>query len=87
MAQQHAKEGIRVNSILPGPIDTPLLRKVFPSEKQLKEYAQSNPMRKIGKPEDVANVAVFLASNEANYVTGGSYSVDGGESSSSLHSK
>lgn len=87
MAQQYAKEGIRVNSILPGPIDTPLLRSAFSSAEELKNYAKSNPMKRIGKPEEVANVAVFLASEEASYVTGSLYSVDGGEASSSLHTK
>ena len=87
MAQEYAIEGIRVNTILPGPIDTPLLRRVFSSDEAIHKYAELNPMRKIGKPEDIANVAAFLASDEASYVTGGIYSVDGGESSSSRYSK
>lgn len=87
MAQEYASEGIRINAILPGPIDTQLLRNAFSSQKELDDYRKLNPMRRIGKPEDVANVAVFLASNEASYVTGGMYSVDGGESTSSLYSK
>ena len=87
MAQEYAKLGLRVNAIMPGPIDTPLLRSIFSSEKELKEYANTNPMKRIGKPEEVANVALFLASDEASYVTGGLYSVDGGESTSSVHSK
>lgn len=87
MAQEYASLGIRINAILPGPIDTPLLRKSFTSQKEINEYAKLNPMKRIGKPEEVANVAVFLASGEASYVTGGLYSVDGGESTSSLYSK
>ena len=87
MAQEYSGQGIRVNAILPGPIDTPLLRNAFSSQKELDEYAKLNPMKRIGKPEEVANVAVFLASDEASYVTGGMYSVDGGESTSSLYSK
>ncbi|MEA2003771.1 MAG: SDR family oxidoreductase [archaeon] len=87
MAQEYANGEIRINAILPGPIDTPLLRNAFSSQKELDDYRKLNPMKRIGKPEDVANVAVFLASNEANYVTGGMYSVDGGESTSSLYSK
>lgn len=87
MAQKYARQGIRVNAILPGPIDTPLLRNAFSSQKELDEYAKMNPMKRIGKPEEVANVAVFLASDEASYVTGGLYSVDGGESTSSLYTK
>jgi len=87
MAQEYAAEGVRVNAILPGPIDTPLLRRVLSSDEAIHRYAELNPMRRIGKPQDVANVAAFLASDEANYVTGGIYSVDGGESSSSRYSK
>ncbi len=80
MAQEYASEGVRVNVILPGPIDTPLLRRVLFSEELIQKYAALNPMGRIGKPEEVANVAAFLASDEASYVTGGIYSVDGGES-------
>ena|SRR3989344_2800639 len=87
MAQEYAGIGVRVNAILPGPIDTPLMRKAFSSKKEVDELAKIIPMKRIGKPEDVANVAVFLASDEASYVTGGMYSVDGGESTTSTYSK
>ncbi len=87
MAQEYASDGVRVNAILPGPIDTPLLRNSFSSQKEVNELAQLIPMKRIGKPEEVANVAVFLASDEASYVTGGLYSVDGGESTTSIYSK
>jgi NAD(P)-dependent dehydrogenase (short-subunit alcohol dehydrogenase family) len=87
LAQEYASKGIRVNSILPGPIDTPLLRNSFQSEDDKKVSENKIPMKRIGKPEEVANVAVFLASDEASYVTGGMYSVDGGESTSSVYSK
>lgn len=87
MAQEYASLGIRVNAVLPGPIDTPLLRNSVSSQKEIDEIAKLIPMKRIGKPEEVANLAVFLASDEASYVTGGLYPVDGGESSSSLYSK
>jgi NAD(P)-dependent dehydrogenase (short-subunit alcohol dehydrogenase family) len=87
LAQEYATHGIRINAILPGPIDTPLLRKSIASESDLVHMMQKNPMRKIGTPEDVANVALFLASAKAGYVTGSLYPVDGGESSSSVYSK
>lgn len=87
MAQEYAQQKVRVNAILPGPIDTPLLRNAFSSEEEMNEYKNNNPMKKIGKPEDVAKVALFLASEDANFVTGGLYEVDGGEASSSLFSK
>ena len=87
LAQRYAETGIRVNAVLPGPIDTPLLRRAFSSEKDLREYSELNPMKRIGRPEDVANVVLFLASEKAHYVNGGLYSVDGGESTSSIYSK
>lgn len=87
LAQQLAEEHIRVNAVLPGPIETPLLIDTFTNEEEYNEYKELNPMKKIGKPEEVANVVKFLASEEASYVTGGIYAVDGGESSSSLYSK
>lgn len=87
MAQEYAKLGVRVNTVLPGPIDTRLLRNALGSQKNVEEYAKINPMRRIGSSEEVANVVTFLASKEAGYITGGLYSVDGGESTSSLYSK
>ena len=80
MAREYGVKGVRVNAILPGPIDTPLLRRVLSSEELIQKYAALNPMGRIGKPEEVANVAAFLASGEASYVTGGIYLVDGGQS-------
>jgi NAD(P)-dependent dehydrogenase (short-subunit alcohol dehydrogenase family) len=87
LAQEYAREGIRVNSVLPGPIDTPLLRKSFENDADKVVCENKNPMRRIGKPREVANIVVFLASEEASYVTGGMYAVDGGESTSSVYSK
>ena len=80
MAREYGVKGVRVNAILPGPIDTRLLRRFLSSEESNQKYAALNPMGRIGKPEEIANVAVFLASDEASYVTGGIYSVDGGQS-------
>lgn len=80
MAREYGVAGVRINAILPGPIDTPLLRRVLFSEEAIQKYAELNPMGRIGKPHEVANVAAFLASDEASYVTGGIYLVDGGQS-------
>lgn len=80
MAKAYAGNGVRVNAILPGPIDTPLLRRLLNSEEAINQSAALNPMKKIGQPDDIANLAAFLASDEAGYITGGLYPVDGGES-------
>ncbi len=84
IAQANAAKGIRANAILPGPIDTPLLRKSFKTQKELNEYAKTNPMKKIGSTEDVARVAVFLASDKSHFITASTYEIDGGESSSRI---
>lgn len=79
-ALEFGKYGIRVNCICPGPIDTPLLRKVL-SKNEMETYAKKQTiMKRIGTPEEVAKVALFLASADSSYVTGSAYTVDGGES-------
>lgn len=87
LAQQYADRGLRVNCVLPGPIDTPLLQASFPDREAEARCAGRIPMRRIGRPEDVANMVAFLVSDEAGYITGSAFPVDGGVSSSSLYSK
>ncbi len=80
MAMEYAKYGIRINCVCPGPIDTPLFRNAFRNNKELKTYVNEHTiMKRPGKPEEVANVVLFLASNDSSYVIGSCYSVDGGE--------
>lgn len=86
LAQQYAPEGIRVNCVLPGPIDTPLLRRSFPDKEAERRCAARVPLRRIGLPEEVAAMVAFLVGEEARYITGGAFPVDGGVSSSSLYS-
>jgi NAD(P)-dependent dehydrogenase (short-subunit alcohol dehydrogenase family) len=87
LSQKYSRYSVRVNTVLPGPIDTPLLRKSYKNTREMQKSREKNPMRKIGLPSDVANVVLFLASDEANFVNGGEYTVDGGESVSSVYSK
>lgn len=87
LAQEYANLGVRVNCVLPGPILTELLEKSFKSEEQKIKCANRIPIKRIGTPNEVANVVAFLSSEEASYVTGGIYTVDGGVSTSSIYSK
>lgn len=80
VALQFPEKGLRVNSICPGPIDTPMLHRAFPEKKEYDEYLEMNPMKRAGTSREVAGVALFLASDDAGYITGGVYTVDGGES-------
>lgn len=87
LAQEYADLGVRVNCVLPGPILTELLETSFKSEEEKVKCANRIPIRRIGTPSEVANVVAFLSSDEASYVTGGIYTVDGGVSTSSIYSK
>ena len=72
-----AKEGIRVNSVHPGAIETPMI--VQEDNKEIiKAWAKTLPLQRFGKPEDVSNLVVFLASDEAAYSTGSEFVIDGG---------
>lgn len=71
------KRGIRVNSLHPGGIDTPMTR-MPGQDPNDSAFARSLPMRRFGLVDEVANVVTFLASDEASYVTGAEWSVDGG---------
>ena len=91
IALQYAGEGIRCNCILPGIVDTPLLRdllaEVYPAEEIPARIAARDrciPMGRMGDAWDVAYAALYLASDEAKYVTGAEFVVDGGLSASAI---
>jgi len=78
MAIDFARHGIRVNAICPGPTDTPMLRKALTPE-QLEAFAKTYPMGRLGRPDELAAAALFLASEDASFVTGEMLHVDGGQ--------
>ena len=75
---QYCRQGIRVNCILPGVIDTPGSRRVSASPSIAATYAGGIPVGRMGQPEDVARLALYLASDDAEYVAGASFLIDGG---------
>ena len=89
MAKRYGRENIRVNAVCPGPIDTPMLRvfvarpdqqstKGADKEALVRQRGGQNPLGRPGRPEEVANAALFLLSDEASFVTGATLAVDGG---------
>ena len=77
-AIEYAGRGIRVNCVCPGAIDTPLLRPSLGIPRFAEATVGMIPMRRLGRPEEIANVVLFLASNLASYVTGAAFVADGG---------
>ena len=78
LAIDHARDGIRVNAVCPGPIDTPLAGALLANATIAREYRERIPMGRVGTADEVAAVVAFLASNDAAYVTGAAIVVDGG---------
>jgi glucose 1-dehydrogenase len=70
--------GITINSIAPGAIETPINAKLLNDPVRLQALTRQIPLGRLGKPEDVAGLAVFLASSDSDYVTGSTYVIDGG---------
>ena len=83
MAKDHAREGLRVNAICPGEVDTPMLAAEADEhgmelDAYLEEAAEESPNGRVATPEEIAGLALFLASNAATHITGAAIPIDGG---------
>lgn len=78
LAYKLAVDGIRVNCIEPGSIDTPLLRRSLTNQQEIESAAKNVPMLRHGTPEEVSKLIAFLVSEDASYITGASIVIDGG---------
>lgn len=76
----YAADGIRVNAVFPGIIDTPMMEAAVGDERMMAAFQSGIPMARVGRPEEVAAATLFLASDEASYITGAEIVVDGGAS-------
>jgi meso-butanediol dehydrogenase / (S,S)-butanediol dehydrogenase / diacetyl reductase len=81
LALEHAQDGIRINAVCPGEVNTPMLqaeRNEAVNQALLEKLAQTVPMGRLAEPEEIARVVLFLASSEASYMTGSLVTVDAG---------
>jgi NAD(P)-dependent dehydrogenase (short-subunit alcohol dehydrogenase family) len=79
LAVQFARQGVRVNALCPGPVETPLLLRIFGDDPAAYDRRRVHlPMGRLAKPREIVNAALFLASDESSYVNGATFVVDGG---------
>jgi NAD(P)-dependent dehydrogenase (short-subunit alcohol dehydrogenase family) len=87
MAIDYEKYDIRTNAILPGAVDTPLLREYLDTNEKVERHGAKKPLGRVANPSDIANMVEFLISDKAKFINGAIISVDGGEACTSLYSK
>ena len=79
LAVEFARRGVRVNALCPGPVETPLLMRLFQDDPAAYERRRVHlPMGRLARPREIANAALFLAGDESSYVNGATFLVDGG---------
>jgi NAD(P)-dependent dehydrogenase (short-subunit alcohol dehydrogenase family) len=78
IAVEYARRGVRCNALCPGPVETPLLMKLLSDEAKRRRRFVHIPMGRLGRAEELANAALFLASDDSSFMTGASLIVDGG---------
>src|SRR3979411_575936 len=79
LAVQFARQGVRVNALCPGPVETPLLTRLFTEDRAAYERRRVHlPMGRLARPREITSAALFLASDESSYVNGATFLVDGG---------
>ena len=79
MVAEYAKDGLRVNAIAPGPTETPMVKAFYEANPSMKENATKGiPQRRLGTPEEVAELVTFLLTSEAQYINGEVIRIDGG---------
>ena len=78
IAIQYANKNIRSNSILPGPVDTPMQKRRKKNPKAKKNLTKIIPLQRVGKPENIADTVLFLLSEQSCFITGTEIIVDGG---------
>ena len=78
-ALEAASSGVRVNMVAPGPIETGMLNRFTGTDERKAGLVATVPLKRVGRPEEIAEAIVFLASDKASFITGASYLVDGGK--------
>lgn len=77
-ATTFGRSGVRVNTLFPGIIETPMTQSLSTSKELLDRLVQATPLQRLGQPTDIANAALFLASDDSSYITGAELVIDGG---------